>query len=184
MDFDQFPKKYLLGELGNGQDKPRNNSRKKLYDNLKLCIKDKESEEERDELAKKIEKIEELLNDKYKGGYIYRVLEIIHYIKENNDFREKIYNGEITPEQLVNMENFEMSNKKEQEERKLMIKKNNEASRSDWAQTHRKVTEGLYTCFKCKGKKTYQYEMQTRSADEPMTIFITCANCENTWKIG
>jgi DNA-directed RNA polymerase subunit M/transcription elongation factor TFIIS len=24
--------------------------------------------------------------------------------------------------------------------------------------------------------------MQTRSADEPMTVFITCHNCDSRWK--
>lgn len=24
--------------------------------------------------------------------------------------------------------------------------------------------------------------MQTRSADEPMTTFVTCVNCQNKWK--
>lgn len=28
---------------------------------------------------------------------------------------------------------------------------------------------GEFTCGKCKGKKTTNYQMQTRSADEPMT---------------
>jgi len=42
--------------------------------------------------------------------------------------------------------------------------------------------EGLFKCGKCKSKKTTYYQMQTRSADEPMTTFITCMNCNNRWK--
>ena len=41
---------------------------------------------------------------------------------------------------------------------------------------------GLFTCGKCKSKKTTYYEMQTRSADEPMTAFISCLNCGKRWK--
>lgn len=41
---------------------------------------------------------------------------------------------------------------------------------------------GLFTCFKCKKNKTTYYQMQTRSADEPMTTFVTCLNCNNKWK--
>jgi hypothetical protein len=26
------------------------------------------------------------------------------------------------------------------------------------------------------------YQMQTRSADEPMTTFVSCLNCNNRWK--
>jgi DNA-directed RNA polymerase subunit M/transcription elongation factor TFIIS len=48
------------------------------------------------------------------------------------------------------------------------------------------VEEGLYTCPKCKSKKTHSYTRQVRSADEPATTFITCANtdCSYKWKIG
>lgn len=45
-------------------------------------------------------------------------------------------------------------------------------------------------CFKCKSKglpkeeytKCTYYQLQTRSADEPMTTFATCINCGNRWK--
>lgn len=39
-----------------------------------------------------------------------------------------------------------------------------------------------FTCRKCKSKDCSYYQMQTRSADEPMTTFITCENCGNRWK--
>ena len=39
-----------------------------------------------------------------------------------------------------------------------------------------------YTCRRCKGKECTFYQMQTRSADEPMTIFISCISCGNQWK--
>ncbi len=39
-----------------------------------------------------------------------------------------------------------------------------------------------FKCKRCKSRKTTYYEMQTRSADEPMTIFITCLTCGNRWK--
>jgi transcription elongation factor S-II len=40
----------------------------------------------------------------------------------------------------------------------------------------------MYLCKRCKSRETCYYEVQTRSADEPMTIFITCLNCGNRWK--
>ena len=43
-----------------------------------------------------------------------------------------------------------------------------------------KVTD-LYTCYKCKNKKCITTQLQTRSADEPMTIFVTCLVCYNTF---
>ena len=44
------------------------------------------------------------------------------------------------------------------------------------------LPDGTFTCGKCKSKKTTYYQMQTRSADEPMTTFVTCQNCKNRWK--
>ena len=45
-----------------------------------------------------------------------------------------------------------------------------------------KNQEGFFTCNRCKSKKTTYYELQTRSADEPMTVFVTCHNCGKHWK--
>lgn len=39
-----------------------------------------------------------------------------------------------------------------------------------------------YTCSKCKSKKCTYFQLQTRSADEPMTTFVTCLDCGNRWK--
>jgi transcription elongation factor S-II len=39
-----------------------------------------------------------------------------------------------------------------------------------------------YKCNRCHKRECTYYEQQTRSADEPMTIFITCLNCGKRWK--
>ena len=39
-----------------------------------------------------------------------------------------------------------------------------------------------FTCYKCMSKKCSYYQLQTRSADEPMTTFVTCIDCGNRWK--
>jgi len=39
-----------------------------------------------------------------------------------------------------------------------------------------------FTCRKCKSNKCTYYQMQTRSADEPMTTFVSCIDCGNRWK--
>ena len=39
-----------------------------------------------------------------------------------------------------------------------------------------------FKCPKCKARKTIYVQVQTRSADEPMTTFITCLKCGNKWK--
>lgn len=42
--------------------------------------------------------------------------------------------------------------------------------------------QGMFRCGKCKTYKTSYYQLQTRSADEPMTTFVTCHNCGNKWR--
>lgn len=55
--------------------------------------------------------------------------------------------------------------------------------------------KGMFECNKCKHSnkalpenkrcrtdKTTYYQLQTRSADEPMTTFVTCHECGNRWK--
>ncbi len=44
------------------------------------------------------------------------------------------------------------------------------------------VKEGALKCIRCGSNKTYYYQLQTRSADEGMTTFYTCAECGKRWK--
>ena len=39
-----------------------------------------------------------------------------------------------------------------------------------------------FKCARCKQRKCTYYELQTRSADEGMTIFITCIICGHRWR--
>jgi DNA-directed RNA polymerase subunit M/transcription elongation factor TFIIS len=39
-----------------------------------------------------------------------------------------------------------------------------------------------FLCKRCGKKECTYYELQTRSADEPMTIFIQCVNCGKHWR--
>lgn len=45
-------------------------------------------------------------------------------------------------------------------------------------------SDGMFKCGKCKTYKTTYYQLQTRSADEPLTTFVTCTNCNNRWKFN
>ena len=40
----------------------------------------------------------------------------------------------------------------------------------------------IYTCGKCKKNKVEHYQKQTRSSDEPMTVFCNCLLCGNRWR--
>ena len=44
------------------------------------------------------------------------------------------------------------------------------------------VYSDTYQCPKCGQRKTTYTQVQTRSADEGMTSFITCAACKHRWR--
>ncbi len=37
-------------------------------------------------------------------------------------------------------------------------------------------------CKECNNNEAYTWTLQTRSADEPETIFFKCTKCEHTWR--
>lgn len=44
------------------------------------------------------------------------------------------------------------------------------------------IATNLYQCSRCGERKCAMYQLQTRSADEPMTTFVTCLVCDKRWK--
>jgi DNA-directed RNA polymerase subunit M/transcription elongation factor TFIIS len=40
-----------------------------------------------------------------------------------------------------------------------------------------------FQCGRCKKNECLYQELQLRSADEPMTLFLTCLNCGNRWRM-
>lgn len=49
-------------------------------------------------------------------------------------------------------------------------------------EVNKEMASTSYTCGKCHKNECTYYQLQTRSADEPMTTFITCLNCYHRWK--
>jgi transcription elongation factor S-II len=47
-----------------------------------------------------------------------------------------------------------------------------------------KANTSAFVCSRCRSRECYFHEMQTRSADEPMTIFVTCLDCDHKWRLG
>ena len=49
-------------------------------------------------------------------------------------------------------------------------------------EVNKDMATDLFTCSRCKKSECTYYQIQTRSADEPMTCFVTCLNCGKRWK--
>jgi DNA-directed RNA polymerase subunit M/transcription elongation factor TFIIS len=63
-----------------------------------------------------------------------------------------------------------------------MLKLRTQDMEMESAKTNDEDYSGMFTCGRCKSKRTTFYLLQTRSADEPMTAFISCMGCGNKWK--
>ena len=119
----------------------------------------------------------------FKNRYTNRFL-AIKYNMEHSDFSSRIISGEVKTCNVPDMNAMQMDpngraaiaykQRQEYHARKLLAVKKNEENTDDFT--------GVFTCGKCRSKKTTYYQMQTRSADEPMTSFVTCLNCGKRWK--
>jgi len=47
---------------------------------------------------------------------------------------------------------------------------------------NKEMATDAYTCGRCHKNECTYYQLQTRSADEPMTTFVTCLNCGKRWR--
>jgi len=97
----------------------------------------------------------------------------------NPDLRRRVLLGEIKPEKLIVMTAEEMaSDQRKLENKQIKDKALFECERG----IKPKATTDQFKCGKCGQRKCTYYQLQTRSADEPMTTFVTCVNCNNHWK--
>uniref|UniRef100_A0A7S3MPU9 TFIIS-type domain-containing protein n=1 Tax=Favella ehrenbergii TaxID=182087 RepID=A0A7S3MPU9_9SPIT len=110
---------------------------------------------------------------------------MIAVLTQHAHMRTKLISGEVSPSEILRMkrEDFLSADLKRQmseaEEARM------QANRTDWARAQdRKVgyKDSFFTCKKCRSKKTSYYQQQTRGADEPMTNFIECLDCQFKWK--
>jgi transcription elongation factor S-II len=104
-------------------------------------------------------------------------LRSIYINLKNPNFLAQIKNKEITPQQLSKMTHQEFN----PEHWKELIERKIKRDSSKYVMNIEASTD-MYTCKKCKSKKCHYFEMQTRSADEPTTIFVTCLDCGKQWK--
>jgi len=98
----------------------------------------------------------------------------------NSGLRNALFTGDLTPERLIDMSYEELANPKLQKQRQELKAFQQEARRGD--RHMRDATCTMFTCHKCGKNQTTYFQLQTRSADEPMTTFVTCCSCGNHWK--
>lgn len=93
------------------------------------------------------------------------------------DILNNIKNGVVKPHIVAFMSHQELCPEKWQ----LLIEAKTKRDKNKF-ETNIAAATDTFTCRKCKGNRCTYYQMQTRSADEPMTTFVTCIDCGQRFK--
>ena len=113
-------------------------------------------------------------NRYFKETYKHRLLSVLFNLKKNPEILTKIKAQDLERFSSAQMWPNGPFGQMDIELMKKSIK-------LDLAKVQLDNIEGILVCPKCKTKKTSYYQMQTRSADEPMTTFAQCL-CGHKWK--
>tara|TARA_B100000902_G_C26442098_1_gene496563 strand:- start:170 stop:490 length:321 start_codon:yes stop_codon:yes gene_type:complete len=101
------------------------------------------------------------------------------YVK-NDGFIEKVLNNDINISKIAELSPVEL---KPENWQKIIDedKRKEELIKS----CENQATTKRFVCpnKRCRARKSIYNEVQTRSADEPMTLFITCLVCGKRWKM-
>jgi len=127
--------------------------------------------------AEKKEIVKKWDNVYFTQFYVDKMRSIITNLEKNADLRKRITTKELKSGELAFMTHQQMNPAKWQ--KMLDDKKIRDENR--YAPKIEASTDN-FTCRKCKSKKCSYYQLQTRSADEPMTTFVTCITCGSRWK--
>jgi DNA-directed RNA polymerase subunit M/transcription elongation factor TFIIS len=100
------------------------------------------------------------------------------YINLKNDKLVKLVtNGDIKSHEIAFMTHQEMLPERWEE----LLKAKSIRDKNKFEENLEAMTD-TFTCRKCKSKRCSYYALQTRSSDEPMTLFITCLDCGSRMK--
>jgi len=109
--------------------------------------------------------------------YLDRLRSIYVNLKQSAEFRERLFSKQIKPHEVGAMTHQDMAPARWQK----LIEEKKVRDENKYAPKLEASTDN-FTCRKCKSKKCSYYQLQTRSADEPMTTFVTCIECGSRWK--
>uniref|UniRef100_A0A3B1JJC8 Transcription elongation factor A (SII), 3 n=1 Tax=Astyanax mexicanus TaxID=7994 RepID=A0A3B1JJC8_ASTMX len=114
--------------------------------------------------------------------YKNRVRSRISNLKDpkNPNLRKNVLDGAIDLRRIATMTAEEMASDELKQLRNVMTQ---EAIREHQMAKTGGTTTDLLQCGKCKKKNCTYNQVQTRSADEPMTTFVLCNECGNRWKV-
>ncbi|XP_052475069.1 transcription elongation factor A protein 3 isoform X8 [Carassius gibelio] len=117
------------------------------------------------------------LDMKYKN----RVRSRISNLKDpkNPNLRKNVLAGAIELRRIATMTAEEMASDELKQLRNVLTQ---EAIREHQMAKTGGTTTDLLQCGKCRKKNCTYNQVQTRSADEPMTTFVLCNECGNRWK--
>jgi len=120
-------------------------------------------------------------NNMFKQLYIKKVMSIYSNLNKNSyigntRLAERLHAKEFKPQQLANM----TPQYTFPEHWKYILDKKSKRDKMLYELRPETATD-MYKCFRCKKRMCTYYQLQTRSADEPMTTFVTCINCGNRW---
>ncbi|MGH0190217.1 UNVERIFIED_CONTAM: hypothetical protein FKN15_043766 [Acipenser sinensis] len=101
--------------------------------------------------------------------------------QKNPELRKNVLCGNVSAQRIASMTSEEMASAELKEVRKALTKES--IREHQLAKTGGTETD-LFQCGKCNKKNCTYTQVQTRSADEPMTTFVLCNECGNRWKVG
>lgn len=117
------------------------------------------------------------------GPYKAKIRSFFVNLKDKNNpgLREGVVSGDLPIHRFCKMTSQEMAS----EERKAANSKIMEDNlfKALGAGEVQAETDA-FQCGRCKQRKCRYRQAQTRSADEPMTTFVTCTVCNNRWKFS
>ncbi|XP_065101318.2 transcription elongation factor A protein 3 isoform X8 [Paramisgurnus dabryanus] len=113
--------------------------------------------------------------------YKNRVRSRISNLKDpkNPNLRKNVLAGAIDLRRIATMSAEEMASDELKQLRNVLTQ---EAIREHQMAKTGGTTTDLLQCGKCRKKNCTYNQVQTRSADEPMTTFVLCNECGNRWK--